>query len=580
MARRIIARTASRWRRDQDETNDDVGSDTMSETATNAILSIEQLTLALPADADRAFAVEAVSLALHPRQILCVVGESGSGKTVCASAVMGLLPNDIRPVAGAIRFEGRDLLKLPAAEWRTLRGRRIAMIFQEPMTALNPVIRIGDQIMEAFEAHGHLALAERRARTRALAEEVGLRDLERIINSYPHQLSGGQRQRAMIAMALALEPSILVADEPTTALDVTTQAQILRLIRDIQQRRGMAVLFITHDFGVVGDIADRVAVMEKGRVVEQGSVADVLERPQHPYTRRLLAAVPGLTPPVRPAVEDASVACAATGLAKTYRGNAWFNSQREVAAVKSVNFEIRRGETLGLVGESGSGKSTIGRLVMRLTDADAGVVRVGELDFTQARGAGLRAARKQIQMVFQDPFTSLNPRRRVGRIIADGPIAHGVPAAQAFARADELLTLVGLDPGAAQRFPHEFSGGQRQRIGIARALALDPDVLVADEPVSALDVSVQAQVLALLETLKTRLRLAMLFITHDLNVAAQVCDRIAVMRLGEIVEIRPTADLLSRPEHPYTQALLAAIPGRQRKAPPISSDALRDDVRH
>ena len=461
-----------------------------------------------------------------------------------------------------------------------MRGRRIAMIFQEPMTALNPVIRIGDQIMEAFEAHGHLALAERRARTRALAEEVGLRDLDRIINSYPHQLSGGQRQRAMIAMALALEPSILVADEPTTALDVTTQAQILRLIRDIQQRRGMAVLFITHDFGVVADIADRVAVMEKGRVVEQGSVADVLERPQHPYTRRLLAAVPTLKPPVRPAVGDAPVACAATGLAKTYRGNDWFSAQSEVAAVKGVSFEIRRGETLGLVGESGSGKSTIGRLVMRLTDGDAGVVRVGELDFTQSRGAGLRDARKHIQMVFQDPFTSLNPRRRVGRIIADGPIAHGVPAAQAFARAAELLALVGLDPGAAQRFPHEFSGGQRQRIGIARALALDPDVLVADEPVSALDVSVQAQVLALLETLKTRLRLAMLFITHDLNVAAQVCDRIAVMRLGEIVEIKPTAELLSRPEHPYTQALLAAVPGRQRKALPIVPDAPRDDVRH
>jgi peptide/nickel transport system ATP-binding protein len=552
----------------------------MSETAADAILSIEQLTLALPADADRAYAVEDISLALHPRQILCVVGESGSGKTVCASAVMGLLPDTIRPVSGAIRFEGRDLLKLPAAEWRTLRGRRIAMIFQEPMTALNPVIRIGDQIMEAFEAHGQLDLAERRARTRALAEEVGLRDLDRIINSYPHQLSGGQRQRAMIAMALALEPSILVADEPTTALDVTTQAQILRLIRDIQQRRGMAVLFITHDFGVVADIADRVAVMEKGHVVEQGSVAEVLERPQHPYTRRLLAAVPTLNPPVRPAVGDAPVACAATGLAKTYRGNDWFSAQAEVAAVKDVSFEIRRGETLGLVGESGSGKSTIGRLVMRLTDADTGVVRVGELDFTQSRGADLRDARKHIQMVFQDPFTSLNPRRRIGQIIADGPIAHGVPAAQAFARAAELLALVGLDPGAAQRFPHEFSGGQRQRIGIARALALDPDVLVADEPVSALDVSVQAQVLALLETLKTRLRLAMLFITHDLNVAAQVCDRIAVMRLGEIVEIKPTAELLSRPEHPYTQALLAAVPGRQRKAPPILPDAPHDDVRH
>lgn len=552
----------------------------MSETTAQAILSIEQLTLALPATADRAFAVEGVSLALHPRQILCVVGESGSGKTVCASAVMGLLPKEIRPVAGAIRFEGRDLLKLPTSEWRALRGQRIAMIFQEPMTALNPVIRIGDQIMEAFEAHGQLAPTERRARTRALAEEVGLRDLDRILNSYPHQLSGGQRQRAMIAMALALEPSILVADEPTTALDVTTQAQILRLIRDIQQRRGMAVLFITHDFGVVADIADRVAVMEKGHVVEQGSVADVLERPQHPYTRRLLAAVPTLTPPVRPAVETAPVACAAIGLAKTYRGNDWFSAQAGVTAVKNVSFEIRRGETLGLVGESGSGKSTIGRLVMRLTDADAGVVRVGELDFTQSRGAGLRVARKHIQMVFQDPFTSLNPRRRVGRIIADGPIAHGVPPAQAFARAAELLTLVGLDPAAAQRFPHEFSGGQRQRIGIARALALDPEVLVADEPVSALDVSVQAQVLALLETLKTRLRLAMLFITHDLNVAAQVCDRIAVMRLGEIVEIKPTAELLGRPEHPYTQALLSAIPGRQRKAPPLLSETPRGDLRH
>jgi len=531
------------------------------------ILSIEQLTLALPAGADRTFAVEGVSLALHAREILCVVGESGSGKSVCASAAMGLLPHAIKPVAGAIRFEGRDLLKLAPAEWRTLRGRRIAMIFQEPMTALNPVIRIGDQIMEAFEAHDQLTPPERQVRVRALLEEVGLRDLERIIRSYPHQLSGGQRQRAMIAMALALEPSILVADEPTTALDVTTQAQILRLIRDIQQRRGMAMLFITHDFGVVADIADRVAVMEKGRVVEQGPVEDVLRRPRDHYTRRLLAAVPGGVPPERTQVRDEPIACATVGLAKTYRASGLFGPRTEVAAVKNVSFEIRRGETLGLVGESGSGKSTIGRLVMRLTDADAGVVRIGELDFSEARGARLRAARKHVQMVFQDPFASLNPRRRVGRIIADGPIAHGVPAAQAFARAEELLALVGLDPAAARRFPHEFSGGQRQRIGIARALALDPEVLVADEPVSALDVSVQAQVLALFETLKQKLRLAVLFITHDLNVAAQICDRIAVMRLGEIVEIRRTADLLNRPEHPYTQALLAAVPGRQRKAP-------------
>jgi peptide/nickel transport system ATP-binding protein len=486
----------------------------MSETAADAILSIEQLTLALPADADRAFAVEAVSLALHPRQILCVVGESGSGKTVCASAVMGLLPKEIRPVAGAIRFEGRDLLKLPAAEWRTLRGRRIAMIFQEPMTALNPVIRIGDQIMEAFEAHGHLALAERRARTRALAEEVGLRDLERIINSYPHQLSGGQRQRAMIAMALALEPSILVADEPTTALDVTTQAQILRLIRDIQQRRGMAVLFITHDFGVVADIADRVAVMEKGRVVEQGSVADVLERPQHPYTRRLLAAVPGLTPPVRPAVGAAPVACAATGLAKTYRGNDWFGAQREVAAVKSVNFEIRRGETLGLVGESGSGKSTIGRLVMRLTDADAGVVRVGEVDFTQARGAGLRVARKHIRWC-SGPIhlaQSASPRWADHRRRADRPWRPGGTGICACRR---TATLVGLDPGAAR--PHDSRAGNGS--GSALRARSTPTCWWPTNRCRR-STSGQAQAGAARD-IENALRLAMLFITHDLNVAAQ-----------------------------------------------------------
>jgi peptide/nickel transport system ATP-binding protein len=530
------------------------------------ILSIETLTVALPPGADRPFAIEEVSLALHRGQILCVVGESGSGKSICASAVMGLVPKAVRPVSGRIMFEGRDLLTLPPGDWRELRGQRIGMIFQEPMTALNPVIRIGEQIAETFEAHGRLTPAERRERVIALAREVGLPDPERIVKSYPHQLSGGQRQRAMIAMALALEPSILVADEPTTALDVTTQAQIIMLIRDIQQRRGMAVMFITHDFGVVSDIADRVAVMEKGKVVEEGPVADVLERPQHPYTQRLLAAVPNLIPPVRTSVEGEPIACSVVGLSKTYRGSGSLASRREVAAAKGVSFDIRRGETLGLVGESGSGKSTIGRLVIRLTDPDAGTVRLGELDFTQAHGSGLRMARKHVQMVFQDPFASLNPRRRVGQIIADGPIAHGVPAAQAHAKAEELLALVGLDPSAARRYPHEFSGGQRQRIGIARALALDPDVLVADEPVSALDVSVQAQVLELLESLKTRLRLAMLFITHDLNVAAQVCDRIAVMRQGEIVELKSTAELLARPEHPYTQALLAAVPGRKRHA--------------
>jgi peptide/nickel transport system ATP-binding protein len=527
-----------------------------------AVLSIEDLILTLPPGADRPFALKDVSLELRTGEILCVVGESGSGKSMCASALLGLLPSVVKPTAGRVLFEGRDLLALSNEDWRELRGRRIAMIFQEPMTALNPVIPIGDQIAEAFEAHDLLTPAERRARTIELAREVGLPDPEQIVRSYPHQLSGGQRQRAMIAMALALEPSILVADEPTTALDVTTQAQILKLIRDLQQRRGMAVMFITHDFGVVAEIADKVAVLEKGIVVEQGTADAVLQRPQHRYTQSLLAAVPTLTPPERPSVVGAPLACAVVGLRKTYKGGGILMPSREVNAARNVSFEIRRGETLGLVGESGSGKSTVGRLVVRLLDPDAGTIRLGEIDLSTLSGSRLRAARRHIQMVFQDPFASLNPRRRIGRIIADGPVAHGVPMQEALAKARELLALVGLDPRAIDRYPHEFSGGQRQRIGIARALALEPDLLVADEPVSALDVSVQAQILKLLEELKGRLKLAMLFITHDLNVAAQICDRIAVMRQGEIIEVKPTAELLLHPEHSYTQALLASIPGR------------------
>ncbi|WP_114948445.1 ABC transporter ATP-binding protein [Microvirga calopogonii] len=533
-----------------------------TQSGSRAVLAIENLTLALPSAADRPFALKDVSLELRAGEILCVVGESGSGKSMCASALLGLLPNVVKPTAGRVLFEGRDLLTLSNEDWRELRGRRIAMIFQEPMTALNPVISIGDQIAETFEAHDLLTPAERRARTIELAREVGLPDPEQIVKSYPHQLSGGQRQRAMIAMALALEPSILVADEPTTALDVTTQAQILKLIRDLQQRRGMAVMFITHDFGVVAEIADRVAVLERGIVVEQGTAEAVLQRPQHRYTQSLLAAVPTLTPPKRPSVEGAPLACAVVGLRKTYKGRGILMRSREVSAAKNVSFEIRRGETLGLVGESGSGKSTIGRLVVRLLDPDAGTIRLGEIDLSTLSGSRLRAARRHIQMVFQDPFASLNPRRRVGRIIADGPVAHGVPMQEAMAKARELLALVGLDPRAIDRYPHEFSGGQRQRIGIARALALEPDLLVADEAVSALDVSVQAQILKLLEELKGRLKLAMLFITHDLNVAAQICDRIAVMRQGEIIEVKPTAELLLHPEHPYTQALLASVPGQ------------------
>jgi peptide/nickel transport system ATP-binding protein len=368
----------------------------------------------------------------------------------------------------------------------------------------------------------------------------------------------------MIAMALALEPAVLVADEPTTALDVTTQAQILKLIRDLQRRRNMAVMFITHDFGVVADIADRVMVLRHGQVVEQGSATEVLTRPRHAYTKALLAAVPSMHPPLRAPLEGRAKAVEVVGLDKTYvTSGGWFRPDRKVQAASEVNFTILKGETLGLVGESGSGKSSVARLVMRLIAPDRGTVRIGDVDLTSLDGKALRAQRRRIQMIFQDPFASLNPRRRIGPIIAAGPIAYGAEPKAAMARARELLGLVGLDAGALERYPHEFSGGQRQRIGIARALALDPEILVADEAVSALDVSVQAQVLKLLEDLKARLGLSMLFITHDLRVAAQICDRIAVMQRGVIVEQKPTRELFAQPEHPYTRELLAAVPGQQ-----------------
>ena len=530
-------------------------------------VSIKNLRIALPKGAERPFAVDGVSLDLRPGKIVCVVGESGSGKSMCAHALMGLLPDTVSVTSGEIQFEGRDLLKLDDNGWRDLRGRRLAMIFQEPMTALNPLMRIGDQMAEMFEAHGLLTPRERRAKALSLAREVGLPDPERIVRAYPHQLSGGQRQRAMIAMALALEPAVLVADEPTTALDVTTQAQILKLIRNLQRSHNMAVMFITHDFGVVADIADQVVVLRHGKVVEEGAAHEVFTRPAHDYTKALLAAVPSLGPPPRQPLTERAKAIEVIGLDKTYvTSGGWFRPDRKVEAAASVNFTIFAGETLGLVGESGSGKSSVARLVMRLIKPDRGTVRIGDVDLTALQGAALRAQRHRIQMIFQDPFASLNPRRKVGRIIADGLVTRGVDAATAMQRARDLLGLVGLDAGAIARYPHEFSGGQRQRIGIARALALEPEIIVADEAVSALDVSVQAQVLALLEDLKARLGLSMLFITHDLRVAAQICDRIAVMQRGRIVELKPTAALFAAPEHAYTRELLAAVPGRTAAA--------------
>ena len=524
-------------------------------------LAVEGLRLALPALADRPYAVEDVTLSIAPGETLCVVGESGSGKSMLAHAVMGLLPKAVKPAGGAIRLAGRDLLSLDEAAMEGVRGREVGMIFQEPMTSLNPVMRVADQIVETFEAHRLLAKPERYARAVALLTEVGLPEPERLARAYPHELSGGQRQRVMIAMALALEPKLLIADEPTTALDVTTQAQILKLIDNLRHKHGTAVLFITHDMGVVAEIADRIAVLEKGVLVEEGTVDEVLGAARHPYTRKLLAAVPSLTPPERPALTDTKPVLTVEKLGKVYRKRSLFRPGREVKAADDVSFTLARGETLGLVGESGSGKSTVGRCCLRLIEPDGGRITLGDLVLSDLGAAALRQHRKRIQMVFQDPFASLNPRQTVGRIISDGPVAHGTPRSQALVRAKELLELVGLSANAIDRYPHEFSGGQRQRIGIARALALEPDVLVADEAVSALDVSVQAQILTLIKDIQQRLGLAILFVTHDLRVAAQICDKIAVMQRGKIVESGPTAALFAAPQHDYTRQLLAAVPG-------------------
>jgi peptide/nickel transport system ATP-binding protein len=469
-----------------------------------------------------------------------------------------------------VLFEGRDLAAAGAAEMRQVRGAGIAMIFQEPMTALNPLRTIDDQIGEMFTIHTELSRAAVRAKVLALLEDVRIPDPKAAARAYPHELSGGQRQRAMIAMALALDPKVLIADEPTTALDVTTQAQILALIRDLQQRKKTAVLFITHDFGVVAEIAHRVAVMQQGFIVEQGEAAAVLNRPRHPYTRQLIAAVPPLTAPAPRQLSDDIILSIDT-VSKTYRSGGFLGrGARVTPAVKNVSLKLPRGATLGIVGESGSGKSTLARCIVRLVDPDKGSIMLEGRDWAKMTREDVRRETRHIQMVFQDPFGSLNPRRKAADLVAQGPIVHGMAPVQAIAEARELFALVGLDPSASDRFPHEFSGGQRQRIGLARALALHPEVLVADEAVSALDVSVQAQVLQLLAGLRQRLGLSIVFITHDLRVAAQICDLVAVMKDGEVVEHGLAGDVFGRPQHPYTRALVASIPGgdfaRRREA--------------
>ncbi len=530
----------------------------------DAVLSIEDLTVGLPAWSDRKHAVSNVSLAVGKKEIVCVVGESGSGKSIMGKAILGLLPKPhVRATGGKIMFEGRDLLSLPEEQMRGLRGGRISMIFQEPMTALNPLMKVGRQIDEVLEVHTELGPAARRARVLELVNDVRLPDPARIIDSYPHQLSGGQRQRIVIAMALALEPAVVIADEPTTALDVTTQAQILRLMKDLQRAHGTSVLFITHDFGVVAEIADRVAVMRHGEIVEAGPADDVLRNPQADYTKALVAAVPGLKPRLRDGQAERPL-IVVRDLQKSYVGSGGFTgAARKVKAVDKVSLELGQRSSLALVGESGSGKSTLARCIIGLEIPEGGEILLDGERISGLTRDQLRPYRRHMQMVFQDPFASLNPRQRIGDIIAIGPMIQGVSRDKARAEARELLSLVGLRPEAAERYPHEFSGGQRQRIGIARALAVKPKLIVADEPVSALDVSVQKQVLELLNELRRSFGLSMLFITHDLRVAATVCENIAIMQRGEIVEYGATAQIFADPQHAYTQSLLDAVPGKE-----------------
>jgi ABC-type glutathione transport system ATPase component len=530
------------------------------------VLSIEKLSVVLPEGGDRRFAIEDVSLTVRRNEIVCLVGESGSGKSITAHAALGLLPPNLAVNSGAIRFNGTDIASADEATLRGLRGGAISMIFQEPLSALNPLARVGQQIAEAILAHARPrpTRAALDAHVLELIAAVGLPEPPALARSYPFQLSGGQRQRIMIAMAMANKPKLLLADEPTTALDVTTQKQILALIRQLQAERSMGVLFITHDFGVVADIADRVVVMRNGHVVEQGSVDEVLRAPKDDYTKALIAAVPGSrpAPAVRRAVSGEPLLDAG-GLNKVFVSRqGLFKPARRVPAVRDVALTLRPRETVAVVGESGSGKSTLARMIMRLVEPDAGTVAFDGVDFLKLRGVQLRAMRRKVQIVFQDPFAALDPRQKVGEAIARGPMAYGAPWSEAAAETKRLLARVGLKESAFDRYPHEFSGGQRQRICIARALALKPLVLVADEAVSALDVSVQARILELLAELREEMNLALLFITHDLRVASEIADRIVVMRRGEIVEQGETQAVFGAPQHVYTRELLDAIPGR------------------
>ena len=528
------------------------------------ILKIKDLTIALPKNADRSFAVENANLDVSKGEILFIVGESGSGKSVMTSAILNDIPTSLKVTSGSIIFKNQDILKLSQKELNKIRGANISMIYQEPMAALNPSIRVGKQVDEVFALHRpEIEVEERKNETLKLLDQMKLPNPERIYSSYAHQVSGGQCQRIVIAMALACNPDILIADEPTTALDVTTQAEILKLISDLKEIYNNTIIFITHDFGVVADIADRVVVMCQGKIIEKGTKKDILMKPKEPYTQLLVDAMPLLETtrtPDKNRIDLPSVEVNA--LHKIYK-----TRSNQVHAVNDASFVLRNGETLGVVGESGSGKSTLAKTLIRLEEPTSGAVKIREEDFLSLSGRELISSRKKIQMIFQDPFGSLNPSQTVGFMLTRGLELQGVGPAEAKERAYELLKQVGLGEQSFKRKPQNFSGGQRQRIGIARALSMGPDVILADECVSALDLSVQKQVLLLLNRLQSTYNMAIIFITHDLRVAAQVSDYIAVMEKGNIVEFGTAEDVFNNPKDEYTKKLLDAAPGKNWNPP-------------
>jgi len=562
----------------------------VAESDSAPVLAIEHLSVSFRGRSGAHHALHDVSFAIQPGEIVAVVGESGSGKSVTSLAVMGLLSASARIDGGAIRFRDRtgatrDLSRLSDEQRRRLRGREMAMIFQEPMTSLNPVLRVGDQLTEALRDHQLCSGADAQARARSLLRQVRIADVDRVMKSFPHALSGGMRQRVMIAQALACDPQLLIADEPTTALDVTVQARILHILRELQREKGMAVLFITHDMGVVAEVADRVVVMYRGSVVEQGTAEAIFTAPRHDYTKALLAAVPkpgemrdrrwpqrfpllhGDVP-----AEEAHITARyeekplldVRGLTVRFpvRSGIFSALTHRVHAVEQIDFALWPGETLAIVGESGCGKSTTGRALMRLVNGDADSILFAGREISALKEAQFQPLRREIQMVFQDPYASLNPRLTVGFTIAEPLLLHGLVRSldEATPQVEALLASVGLLPEHARRYPHEFSGGQRQRIAIARAMALKPKIIIADEAVSALDVSVQAQVINLMMDLQRQTGVAWIFISHDMAVVERIANRVAVMYLGQIVEIGPRQSLFNQPQHPYTQRLLASVP--------------------